>query len=189
MQVVAYHAPARPGQERLDWGASGERLTCGWLAVGRETCTLATTRIAGEAAPQPQAIANFDNQLLLIDLSFEEGQIAPGGTVGVTLTWQSLRAMDEDYTVFVHLLGPDGRLHGQVDAWPVQGTYPTSAWSPGERVVDAYAVRVDPDAPSGAYQIEVGVYLLRTNERLPVVDAQGRPLDDKILAGGLISPD
>jgi hypothetical protein len=186
MQLVACHAPARPGQERLEWFVRGADLTCGWLSVGREVCLLATTRIEGQAAPQ--AIANFDNQLLLVDIAFQEGQIAPGGVVGVTLTWQSLQAMDEDYTVFVHLLGPDGRLHGQVDAWPVQGTYPTSAWSPGERVVDAYAVTLDPDAPPGAYQVEVGVYLLRTNTRLPVVDAKGRPIDDKVLAGGLSVP-
>jgi hypothetical protein len=185
-QLVACRAPARPGQERLEWVVRGADLTCGWLAVGREACPLATTRIEGQAAPQ--AIANFDNQLLLVDLAFEEGQVAPGQTLGVTLTWQSLRAMDEDYTVFVHLLGPDGRLHGQVDAWPVQGTYPTSTWSPGERVVDAYALTLDPDAPPGAYQIEVGVYLLRTNARLPVVDAQGRPIDDKALAEGLSVP-
>jgi hypothetical protein len=84
----------------------------------------------------------------------------------------------EDYTVFVHLVGPDGRLHGQVDSWPVQGSHPTSQWRPGEEVADAYDVRLDPDAPPGQYSIQVGWYLLSTMQRLQVLDQSGEPIGD-----------
>jgi hypothetical protein len=91
--------------------------------------------------------------------------------------------MDEDYTVFVHLVGPDGRLHGQADSWPVQGSYPTSQWSPGKEVTDRYEVRLDPGAPAGHYRIEVGWYLLGTMERLQVLDEGGRSVADSFVIG------
>jgi hypothetical protein len=132
------------------------------------------------------AVASFDNQMLLTEVRFEAGRLQPGQLVDVTLVWQGLRAMQEDYTVFVHLLGPDGRVHGQVDQWPVQGTYPTSTWPVGASIEDRYLVPLDADAPPGSYQVEIGVYLLATNTRLSVFDEQGNPIDDKILLGGLL---
>ena len=93
--------------------------------------------------------------------------------------------MAESYTVFVHLVGPDGRLYGQVDYWPVQGTRLTSSWRPGEVIVDAYAVSFNPDAPPGPYQVHVGMYLLDTLERVPVLNADGAPVEDKVVLSGL----
>jgi len=39
------------------------------------------------------------------------------------------------------------------------------------------------DAPSGIYQVEVSWYLLATLRRLPVVDAEDRPVDDHVIVG------
>jgi hypothetical protein len=97
--------------------------------------------------------------------------------------------MDEDYTIFVHLLGPDGRLHGQIDQWPVQGTYPTGTWQPDEIVEDRVLVLLNADAPPGTYQLEIGVYLLGNNTRLPIINAEGLPIDDRVLLVGLIVPE
>jgi hypothetical protein len=83
----------------------------------------------------------------------------------------------------VHLIGPDGKLHGQVDQWPIEGTLPTTDWAPGRVVDDAYRVPLAGDAPPGTYQVEVGWYLLATLRRLPVVDAEGRPVDDHVIVG------
>ncbi len=173
--------------ETLNWELSGGPMRCGWLKKVSENCLIATTVIQGQAAAQ--AVANFDNQILLASVNFTAGQLQPGQTANVTLVWQGLRHLDEDYTIFVHLLGPDGRLHGQVDSWPVQGTYPTSTWQSGELIYDNYSVPLAPDAPPGSYQLEIGVYLLGTNARLNVLDAVGQPVDDKIILEGLIVPE
>jgi hypothetical protein len=161
-------------------------LRCGWLRPRASSCPFGTTRIEGQAAAG--AIANFGGQILLTEIEFDSGQLTPGSQFEVAVEWQSLSEIDEDYTVFVQLIGPDGRPHGQVDTWPVQGTYPTSQWSPGERVADRYTVTLDSDAPSGGYQLWVGLYLLRTNTRLPVLGADGAPIDDKAAFEGLIVP-
>lgn len=162
-------------------------MRCGWLQPLADSCRITAIRVEGEAVAQ--AVANFDNKILLTGVDFETGRLQPGQMVEVTLHWQGLRTMDTDYTVFVHLLGPDGLLHGQVDQWPVQGTFPTSTWQPGQHVEDRYLVPLDADAPPGSYQLEIGVYLLSTNTRLLVRDANGSPVDDKILLGGLIVPE
>jgi hypothetical protein len=81
-------------------------------------------------------------------------------------------------------LAPDGTLKGQIDVWPRDGTHPTGSWREGERVEERYQVYLDPDAPPGRYQVAVGWYLLETMERLPVLDAEGRAVDDKILLPG-----
>lgn len=182
--VQTVHQVEVPTTESLIWQLQADEVHCGWLQPPTTACALATTDIA--ATMVTDALANFDNFVVLTNLEIERDRLQPGESLDVALTWQSLRTTTEDYTVFVHLLGPDGQLHGQVDAWPIQGTYPTSAWSPGETLTDRYQVPLDPDAPPGSYQVEIGFYLLATNTRLPVLSPDGTPIDDKILIGGLI---
>ncbi|MFQ5407704.1 MAG: protein O-mannosyl-transferase family [Anaerolineales bacterium] len=157
---------------------------CGWLVSATRECTLTSVAIEGEAhAP---GAANFDNQIVLDRVQLENSAAQPGDTIVVTAAWHGLRAMTEDYTVFVHLLGPDGFVHGQVDTWPVQGTLPTSEWQPGQPVADRYEIYLPTEAPAGSYRVEVGWYLLATLERLPVLNAEGMPIDDKYLEEGLM---
>jgi hypothetical protein len=164
----------------LTLGAGPAR--CGWLAPVTAGCALPAIRLAGQAAVE--GAYNFDGQLLLTRAELQTPSAAPGGTVDVRLNWQALRAMADDYTVFVHLLGPDGQVHGQVDAWPVSGTRATSTWSSGESIDDPYTIRIPSDAPAGNYQVEIGLYLLSTGQRLPLLNAEGSPISDHVLLPG-----
>ena len=150
---------------------------CGWLASPRPDCPLADVRVAASM----EDLANFGGRLVLTDARVGRLNATSGDIVPVTLRWRGLRAMEEDYTVFVHLVGPDGRLHGQVDSWPVQGSYPTSQWVTGKVVIDDYEVRLEPDAPPGPYRVEVGLYRLETMERLRILDDEGNAIGDAIL--------
>ncbi|OQY20970.1 MAG: hypothetical protein B6I34_07980 [Anaerolineaceae bacterium 4572_32.1] len=154
------------------------------LALEALSSPLARLRVEGAAAAQKAAV-NFGDQMLLLDYDIPRKELRPGDLFEMTLNWQGLADMDEDYTIFVHLLGPDGLSHGQVDLWPHDGTYPTGEWPVGEVIADTYRVPLDADAPPGAYRVEVGVYLLRTMSRLAVLNAGGRPVDDKWLIEGL----
>ncbi len=88
--------------------------------------------------------------------------------VALTLYWQALREMDESYTVFVHFVDGNGAVRGQQDGEPMNSTYPTTLWQPGEFVTDVHTVPVPPDLPPGEYTLEVGLYLAETGARLPV---------------------
>lgn len=113
-------------------------------------------------------------ELLGYDLSAD--LVAPGETFVVTLYWRALAEMRTDYTVFTHLLAPDGSMTGQRDRQPVGGTYPTSLWVPGEVIRDAYEIPVRVDASEGEHRLEVGLYVAATGTRLSVEGS----LDDAV---------
>jgi uncharacterized membrane protein len=94
-----------------------------------------------------------------------------GQELAVTLYWRALAPMPVDYTIFVHLLGPDGQLVAQHDGGPWwEVSIPTSTWQPGEELRDRHALDLPPDLPSGTYRLQVGVYYWQTLERLPVIE-------------------
>jgi hypothetical protein len=124
--------------------------------------------------------ANLGGKVRLLGYNMT-GALRPDNEVHLTLFWQALKAMEEDYTVFIHLTDPEGQLWGQKDNPPVDGFYPTTTWEAGEIVRDQYDLGISPDAPPGPYQIEVGMYLAETGERLPVLAEDGRVRGDKIL--------
>jgi hypothetical protein len=125
--------------------------------------------------------ANFENRLLLIDYDIQNVQVRRGGALELTLTWQALSAVEDDYTVFVHLLDDNDHLWGQDDLQPVYGSYPTSHWGETEVVIDPHTVWTDENAPLGLYRVEVGLYLLRTMERLQLLDSSGKAVDDRLI--------
>jgi 4-amino-4-deoxy-L-arabinose transferase-like glycosyltransferase len=127
----------------------------------------------------------FGDEIALVgyDLSPVEN-----GETDLALVWQALQAPTADYTVFVHVLNPDGTCCAwQQDSDPVSGTYATSRWLPGEVVVDEYEIALPPDLPEGDYAIEVGFYMAETGQRLGVKSAD-RSSSDAILLQPLQIP-
>jgi hypothetical protein len=98
----------------------------------------------------------------------EASDLHPGQELALTLVWRALAPVDDDYTVTVQLLGPDGQVYGQRDAPPLEGQAPTSTWSPGEVLTDLYRLSAAAGAPPGRYQLLVALYDPKTNQRLPV---------------------
>jgi 4-amino-4-deoxy-L-arabinose transferase-like glycosyltransferase len=123
------------------------------------------------------------DMIALVGYTIDKPTARPGETVRLTLWWQPLATVSDDYTVFVHLIDAQDGLHGQHDSQPQGGDYPTSLWEPGEFIRDEYAVVVDPATLAGRYRFEVGMYLLVTGARLPAKDAAGQPIGDRVLLG------
>jgi len=105
-------------------------------------------------------------------------EVAPGEMLQLTLYWQAEGPTDRDYTLFVHLLGPDGLSYGQVDRVPGGGMAPTSSWATGQVIVEEFALPVPATALPGVYRLAVGLYDAAYGGRLPVADAAGQPLPD-----------
>lgn len=163
--------------------ATGQPAQCGFLRGEGPACRLPPIQLVGQSVPE--TAINFNDELVLRRVRLETPAVAPGGEVRVQLEWQALRHMRNSYTVFVHVVGPDGQLYGQKDYWPVEGTRLTPDWQPGEVITDPYRVPLAADAPAGTYSVHIGLYLLETLERLPVLSAIGQPLDDKVVLSGL----
>jgi len=131
----------------------------------------------------PQS-ARFVDGLQLNGFRLAEGEaplsVRGGEAIPLTLLWSAERPPTTDYTVFTHLVGPDGMLWGQWDNPPVWGTYPTTTWTSGDAVFDQYLVPVKEDAPPGTYRLLVGLYDPVTGMRLPVLDDQGEPISEHV---------
>jgi serine/threonine-protein kinase len=98
-------------------------------------------------------------------------EVRRGNLLDLTLFWRALRRVSTPYSVFVHLIGPNGRPVQQIDTEPGAGTAPTPGWTPGITVTDRYALEVPANLPPGEYQLRVGMYPTgQPFDRLKVTD-------------------
>ena len=151
---------------------------------------------AAQPAPAPDRAAgvSFGPSITLLGYSLDAAALAPGQPLTLTLVWTAAAPLDRDYTVFTHVLGPfnpaaSGPLWAGHDSQPDGGRYPTGAWQPGEIILDLHRLVLPPDALPGDYQLEVGLYLLDTLERLPAAASGGARLpDDAFVFGSFTLP-
>jgi hypothetical protein len=102
------------------------------------------------------------------------GSPTPGQHLSLILYWQAIGgAIKENYTIFVHLLGPNGNLLTQRDAPPAGGLYPTSQWVAGDVFTHQILLHLPPDTQPGTYDLLLGMYTYPDLVRLPV--ASDRP--------------
>jgi 4-amino-4-deoxy-L-arabinose transferase-like glycosyltransferase len=144
-----------------------------------------TTEEAAPAAPAVTVGVGFGDAIELIGYDLPVGPWQPGDVVPLTLLWQGQGQVEEDYSVFVHLLDGSGQPLAQVDSAPVGGSRPTSGWREGETIVDRHGLLLPDDLPPGKYELHMGLYLPATGERLPVRDAKGNVLGDSLSLGWL----
>jgi hypothetical protein len=122
----------------------------------------------------------FGDFASLIDIDLSNSVDPEKGELSVALLWRVLSETEQAYTVFVHLVGPDGHVLGQGDGPPVQGDYPTTVWSPGETLVDTHGIPLQGPPPAGSYLL-VGLYRLKDGVRLPAyTHTGGRVRDDAV---------
>ncbi len=116
----------------------------------------------------------------LFDKTGRPVEVLPGDeALTLELYWRARQKVSRDYTVFAHLVGQAynpltaGPVWAGHDSQPVSEGYPTSQWFVDQVVVDRHPLVWDPSAPEGDYELEVGMYLLETMERVPIVDGDG----------------
>ena len=85
-----------------------------------------------------------------------EVRLQRDGVIQVSLDWLADRQPVANYTVFLQLLGADGRVAAQSDRWFGDGLHPTAAMAPGDRVTDNVAMWLD--VPPGSYRLIAGMY-------------------------------
>jgi hypothetical protein len=92
------------------------------------------------------------------------------------LYWHVLKTPPVDYTVFAHLVDASGKMIANGDSQPFNGDYPTTQWQAGEQFVEDRTLPL-PQA-SGDYRIFVGLYQPPNDERLPVTNVDGQPVEN-----------
>jgi hypothetical protein len=119
-----------------------------------------------------------------LDLHFDGLRLKGHGTTdpapawgrdgGAILAWESDRALERDYTAFVHVYDSHGRRIAQGDSLIVdQGLRPTSQWEGGGAGATLHHLSIPAGTPPGRYTLKVGVYDLETGDRLPLLGPEG----------------
>ena len=195
-----------PGEYRLRLGYAD--LTGGRpelpLSEGSGMVTLDTvTVLPGDGGPAAgvleQCLANLDNQVGLVGAEllgggefrrgvWEEPIVArAGGVLHLTLHWHALTTPRDSATVFIHLIDGGERLVAGWDYTPLGGSAPTYLWFPkwlrGQTYVDPYRLSLPGDLPPGDYRLQVGMYGMTSQRRLPLVDRSGDLAGDRVILG------
>ncbi len=121
---------------------------------------------AGSPLPQP---VNFGGIIELQGVQTERD----GEKLSVTLWWNTLKAPEKDYAIFLHLVDDQGNLLAQDDGMPAGGTSPTHIWQEGDVVRDRHHLQESTEGQS----VHVGVYDPAGGQRLPA-SISGQPMAD-----------
>lgn len=125
--------------------------------------------------PNPIAV-NFGDRMLLTGYDLSQRVVQPSETITLTLHWEALQAMENNYTISAQLIDDSQRKAAQHDSWPLDGAAPTAAWQPGEAMTDTIPLVTFPDAAAGPYDVRIAVYLHQEGKikHLPVTPPGGR---------------
>jgi 4-amino-4-deoxy-L-arabinose transferase-like glycosyltransferase len=139
---------------------TGERMR---LADGSETLTIGQVELVPReddlGVPNPIRV-NFDNQIELVGYEMTDISPAAGNTVELTMYWRAMQPISEDYKIFANILDPATLTkYAASDGMPANWNAPTSTWEVGEIIQDTHILKVDPNAPPGIYETEIGWYL------------------------------
>jgi hypothetical protein len=137
----------------------------------------------------------FGENMLLCGIDLPNRTLKPGDEVQVTVYWETTSVVREPTDAFVHLFGAAFNPRTNTPLWGQQdkeapGYHSVTTWTPGKLYRDAYAFRVDPNAPAGEYKLEMGWWQPATERRLaPVIVTPAPTLSvssiDSLLVSGI----
>jgi 4-amino-4-deoxy-L-arabinose transferase-like glycosyltransferase len=89
----------------------------------------------------------------------------------ITMYWQSLQPITENYRVYLKLVDGDGQVWRENDSNPIFGLFLTSQWGEGVILRDRHGLEVPPNAPPGVYYLGLDLFDPKLGKGLkPVVD-------------------
>lgn len=132
--------------------------------------------------------ANFSNKIEFLGYNIDKTKLEIGEIVHITYYWNCLARMEEDYTVFVHFTGKDGKIIFQQDHPFGHGEYPTREWNISEIIKEEYYFPIPTRVKEGTYDIRIGVYIPH-NKRMDVITTENGTWDGWRLVIGEITID
>lgn len=135
------------------------------------TAQVITFNFLQEVSPPTQPLqVEFGRPPLLRLTGYQLSHSSRAGQADiVTTSWEALKPVPTDYTVFLHLRDPAGQTVAQLDFRPFEGAYPTSQWQPGLIITESRPWQLPPDLPAGSYTLHLGLYHLESLAHLAPV--------------------
>jgi hypothetical protein len=131
---------------------------------------------AVEGEPEFSHDASLADAVALVGYDLSPQSPRPGEALGVSLYWEALQPLEDQYHTFAHLLDAQGQKVAQSDRQPGGVYYPTTLWRPGERLRDDHTLTIPADAPAGVYSLVAGMYAFAADGTL-------EPLGEPVVVG------
>lgn len=131
-----------------DSGISGQVVSLGTVQVTRQLAAPAVETLG----IQHQFNQNITGDVRLLGYDLLQSNLKPGDTVNVTLYWQALNNVQQDYLLALKVTGADKRMLASQVITP---TYATSNWRQGETLRDRESLLLPANLPAGAAQLSV----------------------------------
>ena len=133
-------------------------------------------RVEPAPALQP-SLQNFGDNIALQAYSLEQTEAG----VAVRLVWLARQTMTDSYKIFVAINDDQGNVIAKTDSRPQAYVSNTNRWLPGQLSQDTFVLPIPSDRQPGHYQVRIGWYNEVDGQRLPVLDASGKAVDDQVM--------
>lgn len=128
----------------------------------------------------PDLPARFNGAINLEGVEIVNAQVKRGEALVALLYWRPAKLIGKDYSVFAHLINPNGQTVSGADSQPQRGRAPTTTWLAQRILVDCIVIPIDAAVLPGEYQLQFGLYDSATMQRLAVLDSRGDSVTDSI---------
>jgi hypothetical protein len=117
---------------------------------------------------------SYEDRIRLLGFDVSPRRVPPGGSTELTLYWQALAAMEQDYSIGLRVLDSEYKVIGARNSYPGHGMLPTRLWYPGQIIRDVYWLPINADAPKATLaQIQVIVFEGLSKRDLVARDPRG----------------
>lgn len=110
--------------------------------------------------------ARLSDRVKLLGFTSDTRQAKAGSPYDVTLYWQPLETLNENYQLSLQIIDAGGRVVAQHDETPLGNVLPTSRWRPGQIYPEPVRLELPRDVPSGDYAMIAKLYNLNTGQVL-----------------------
>ena len=160
----------------LDRAGAEERIPASFWRLGLRHWRLdPNATYSPEPEPQHPQPANFDHKLAL--LGWDEPRDG-----GLTVYWQTLNALPEDYQVSLVLEDGAGNELGRWDGRPAGYNYPATRWRVGEPVFGRYPIPAS-SVPAGERYATIAIYSPDDPQGLDLRDEADNPAGKRVRIG------
>jgi len=148
------------------------------FALLRPAYAFPTALAESDLAKIPNRVdIGYDGKMKLLGYNVSPQRALPDGSVTLTLYWQALAPMDEDYSIGIALLNANRKILSQRNSYPGHGMLPTRLWRAGQMIQDQYWVPIPANAPAPSMaQIQISLFKRETQKDLPAFDPKGNAI-------------
>lgn len=131
---------------------------------------------------------DFGEEIRLLGYELRAEEVSPGETILLSLYWEALRDIEHDYWLLLQLIDENGQPLLIKDGSPSAGRYATDWWREGESIPSQHRLYIPREAPSGHYQIKLGLHPFGVWKWLPIIDEGENIIGEEITLTGIKIP-